>query len=103
MTYQQAFNSFIESDNCERTIDSSTKAGWGGSGYSVELFEDGTYRTHWDSNIGNRYDSPGVIMSVPGLDDDDWSDDPDLRFYDNAIEYMRDAFEEMCEDYQISQ
>lgn len=32
--------------------------------YKVELFTDGTYRLLWDSQIGNLYESKGVIVPI---------------------------------------
>lgn len=93
MALQKAFDAFME-EKFEDAVNSSTKASWGGSGYSVELFEDGEYRVLWDGQIGNLYDSPGIILKVPHLSEEDWDDDPDLRFYDNAEEFMKDSFEE---------
>ena len=93
MSLQQAFESFM-SESFEEACDSSTKASWGGSGYSVELFEDGSYRTLWKNQIGNLYDSDGLILGVPALGEDEWDEDPDIRFYDNAEQEMRDKFEQ---------
>jgi len=93
MSIKQAFESFM-SKSFESAVDSSTKASWGGSGYSVELFDDGTYRVLWDNQIGNLYNSPGLILSVLYLDNEEWDDDPSIRFYDNAEQQMRDVFEQ---------
>ncbi|MFM6152246.1 MAG: hypothetical protein ACKPE3_04460 [Sphaerospermopsis kisseleviana] len=79
----------------ESAIDQSTEASWGGSGYSVELFDDGTYRVLWDSNIGNLYNSPGVIINIPPCSDEEWTD----RFYDNAIEHLENTFQEWKKEY----
>lgn len=92
MSVTEAFESFMAND-FESACDSSTKASWGGSGYSVELFEDGHYRVLWDNQIGNLYDSPGLILGIPALGDDDWDEDPSIRFYDNAGEEMREKFQ----------
>ena len=81
-----ALNAFIESSEFEAAVMSSTTAGVGGSGYSVELFPDGTFRVLWDNEIGNKYISPGVILSIPQYEQDtlndiqDWGDDADLSF-----------------------
>jgi hypothetical protein len=69
-----ALEAFIQSDDFADGIVKSTKSGWGGSGYSVELFEDGLHRVLWDNEIGNRYESPGTILSLPKLDDSDYQD-----------------------------
>lgn len=93
MSIQQAFESFMAS-GFKSAVDSSTKASWGGSSYSVELFDEGYYRVLWDNHIGNLYDSPGLILSVPALADDEWDEDPSIRFYDNAEQIIRESFEE---------
>lgn len=99
MSIQQAFDSFM-AVSFESAVDSSTKASWGGSNYSVELFDDGTHRVLWDNQIGNIYDSPGLILPVPSLGDEEWDDDPNNRFYDNAEQGLRDSFQEYCQANQ---
>ena len=93
MSVIAAFEEFMKT-NFESAVDSSTKASWSGSGYSVELFDNGSFRVLWDNEIGNLYDSPGVILGIPTLGDDEWDEDPSIRFYDNAVQAMRDSFEE---------
>lgn len=97
MSLKEAFESFMSTD-FESACDSSTQASWGGSGYSVELFEDETYRVLWDNEIGNLYDSSGLILSIPPLSSDEWDEDPLIRFYDNAAEEMREKFAQALED-----
>ena len=70
-TYETTLNAFIDSNEFEQAVMDSTTAGFGGSGYSVELFEDGTWRVLWDNMIGNLYDSPGIILSIPQLGEDE--------------------------------
>lgn len=65
-------NAFLESPDFEDGCTSATKASWGGSGYSVELFTDGTWRVLWDHQIGNKYETPGVILSLPTINDDEY-------------------------------
>lgn len=69
-----ALETFLASDEFAEAIIKSTKAGFGGSGYSVELFPDGTSRVLWDNQIGNKYESPGVILSIPQLNDEDYQE-----------------------------
>lgn len=97
MSVRQAFDSFMEKD-FQSAVDSSTKASWGGSGYSVELFDDGTYRVLWNNNIGNLYDSPGMILGIPSLGDEEWDEDPSIRYYDDAEEAIRESFKESWQD-----
>lgn len=97
---------FIASNEFETAVKSSTTAGFGGSGYSVELFEDGTWRVLWDNQIGNLYVSPGVILGIPQFDQDTVNDmeqyggDADLSFaLDEAAEGLREKFayrKEVC-------
>lgn len=91
---KQAFESFMSDEKavCE-AIDMSTIAGYSGSGYSVELFDDGHHRLLWDNQIGNRYDSPGVIIHIPKLTEDEVETGDAPAFYDNAIEALRENFE----------
>lgn len=94
MSVISAFEKFMASGDFKPAVDSATKASWGGSGYSVELFDDGSYRILWDNQIGNLYDSPGLILSIPSLTDEEWDEDedPSIRFYHNAEQEIRDAF-----------
>ena len=69
---KKTLNAFIASPDFEAGCTSATKASWGGSGYSVELFTDGTWRVLWDHQIGNKYESAGVILSLPTINDDEY-------------------------------
>ncbi|WP_129677699.1 hypothetical protein [Candidatus Chloroploca sp. Khr17] len=98
---QQAFDAFVNGDQFETAVMSSTTAGFGGSGYSVELFEDGTFRVLWDNEIGNRYVSPGLILGIPQYDQDtitdlqDYGSDADLSF---ALDEIRAEMRAKLED-----
>ena len=98
MGLQDAFDRFMTDKNSEvfyEAVNLSTKASWTGSGYSVELFPNGTYRVLRNHNIGNLYDSPGLILGVPPLSQDNWDDEnPGIRYYDDAEDEMRDRFHE---------
>jgi hypothetical protein len=96
-----AFKEFMEK-GFEDAVILSTRASWGGSSYSVELFPDGTYRVQWTQNFGNLYDSPGVILEVPQLNmEDDWNDDnPSRSFFDNCEEAMKDKFDQVVLDIE---
>src|SRR5262245_54646730 len=58
---------FVESDEFIDAVVSSTQAGWGGSGYSAEFFDNGFHRVLWNGQIGNLYRSEGEIVPVPQL------------------------------------
>lgn len=103
MSIEQAFEAFMTDNDAgfsvfESTVDASTKASWGGSGYSVELFPDGAYRILWDQSIGNRYSSPGVILKVPPLSDEEWDDDASIRYYGNVEGQLRELFKDVIEN-----
>lgn len=96
-TFEATLEAFISSNEFEGAVKSSTIAGFGGSGYSVELFEDGAWRVLWDNQIGNLYVSPGVILGIPQFDQDtindmqEYGDDCDLSFaLDEAAESLRE-------------
>ena len=81
----QTLEKFLASDDFKQGVISSTRASWGGSGYSVELFEDGHWRLLWNNEIGNLYDSPGTILSLPTLADDDVSQADDFMDEDYLL------------------
>jgi hypothetical protein len=97
---------FIKSVDFVNGIISSTKAGFGGSGYSVELFADGHWRVMWDNQIGNLYNSPGMIVRLPQCSDEDiacknpdcvangctcgWDWESEVRADDYKDEFMAD-------------
>ena len=60
-----ALDKFCDSNEFADAVVQSTQASFDGSGYSVELFKDETYRILWDGHIGNAYVSSGVIISIP--------------------------------------
>ena len=74
---QDAFEAFM-AEQFEEGVILSTKASWRGDEYSVELFPDGAYRLLW--NVGSLYDSPGLILGIPPLGDDEWDDDGEHYF-----------------------
>ena len=84
--FDQTLESFINSNEFENAVKSSTTAGWRGSGYSVELFDDGTWRVLWNNQIGNLYMSKGIILGIPQFDNETvndmqkYGDDCDLSF-----------------------
>lgn len=81
-----ALQKFAQSEEFVDAVVSSTQAGFDGSGYSVEVFEDGTSRVLWDNQIGNRYESPGMIVRIPQLSAEE-AEEGDLR---EVAEFYRD-------------
>jgi hypothetical protein len=72
--FKATLEAFLQSGELGDAVVSATKAGWGGSGYSVELFEDGSWQVLWDNQIGNLYESPGVILGLWQLNCDEMND-----------------------------
>lgn len=74
--YAAILEEFLESDDFKQGVISSTKASWGGSGYSVELLPnpDKPWQILWNNEIGNKYENPGIILGLPTLEDDDVSE-----------------------------
>lgn len=106
--FHEAFDKFMASPDLEKAILSSTKASWGGSGYTLELFQDGTYRVLWDNSIGNLYRSPGILIAIPPLTDDEYGqEDEDGNhdasaiidpFFGNVVARLEEIGEEIEEE-----
>lgn len=79
---------FVESSEFVDAVVSATQAGFGGSGYSVEFFNDGSHRLLWDGQIGNLYKSAGEIVAVPQLNQEEVNEADE----DNGIS-LRDVAE----------
>lgn len=92
--YRKAFEKFFRTE-AEETIMRATVAGYGGpsEGYSVELFEDGTYRILDNKHIGNLYQSAGMLIDMPKLSDDEVGDEDAPAYYDDALAQLREKFE----------
>lgn len=95
-----AFELFMADEAAvEEAIDNSTSASHSGGSYKLELFHDGTYRVLASNQIGNLYNSAGLLISIPTLRDDEMAvlDDEDNEvsgaMYDNAIDELRRNFE----------
>jgi hypothetical protein len=73
-SYETALTSFIESDDFSQAVLDATEANFNGGGRSVELFDDGTYRVLVNSQIGNLYESAGVVLGIPVLNEEDYED-----------------------------
>ena len=93
MGYQKAFDLFMAYE-FSLACDKATKASYSMSGYTLEICSDGTYKVIWDNYLSNQYNSPGILLGIPPLTEEEVDDDPDLNFYDRAEEAMRDKFEE---------
>jgi len=90
-TLKQTLEAFLASDEFSESLVKATKASWGGSGYSVELFEDGHWRVLWNNEIGNLYQSPGTILGLPTLDDNDytsWMEEHAEKLGENEYWYL---------------
>ncbi len=92
MTIYPVAKKFVESPDFKEGVIQSTKAGFGGSYYAVELFEDGTWRVLWGANIGNKYDHPtSMIVHLPIIElesDDDINDAFDCQEAELKQEFL---------------
>lgn len=91
---------FVKSNEFADAIVKSTKAGWGGSGYSVEIFPDGTHRVLWDNAIGNLYRSPGMLVAIPQLsaeECDEVEDDSEEALLAVAMFYAPDLADQVMD------
>lgn len=102
---------FVKTADFVNGIISSTQAGFGGSGYSVELFDDGSWRVLWDNQIGNLYEHPSsIIVHLPQCSGNDiacaaadcikagecscgWDWTEEVRGGDYEDEFMADVME----------
>lgn len=99
-----ALQNFAKSEEFVDAVVKSTQAGWGGSGYSVEVFPDGRHRVLWNNQIGNKYHSPGMIVRIPQLSSEEVNETDDqagislrdvAKFYqDELAQHMLDAASE---------
>jgi hypothetical protein len=100
LSLQATLEAFVASDEFIPAIVKSTQASYDGGYYAVELFTDGHHRVLWSAEIGNRYESPGAIVRVPGLTPEDGDDLTEAaEFYrEDIAEQMRVALEAMFID-----
>lgn len=91
---------FVASPDFLRGVVSSTQAGFGGGGYSVELFPEGNWRVLWDNQIGNLYQSTGRIVRLPKLtgEEIDGADGDLVSAADFYVEELREEFLTVCSD-----
>lgn len=96
---RKAYAGYRARRTIEADILSSTKAGFSGGHYKLELLPDGGSRVLWSGNVGNLYDSPGQMISIPQLGEDEYdAEDDGNHFFDNAIEAMDAAIEDVVSE-----
>lgn len=91
---------FTKTEEFAQAVVQSTQAGFGGSGYSVEIFPDGGHRVLADMEIGNLYRSPGMIVRIPQLSGEEVSeadDEAGLSLLDVAKFYQDELAAQMIE------
>jgi hypothetical protein len=88
----------------EEAIVSSTKCGWGGGSYSLEVAPDWWIASPTES-FGSLYAPAGIIIAIPQLNDEEWDDqwdDDDVfssgHYYERAIEALGCDFEEALDE-----
>lgn len=92
--YKQAFTAFTaRASELQHALQASTQDAWEGKRpWVLELLPEGRYRLLEWSQVGDNYQSEGILLPIPVLDADDYDDNPDLCFFDNAIEELRDHY-----------
>jgi hypothetical protein len=91
--YKKAFVEFLNSTEIRVAIRVATELV--DSSIYVELFN-GTYRVLY--SVGNRYDTKGLMIGIPGVSDEEWDDDYELICYENAINEIETKFEQKMLD-----
>lgn|SRR5262245_9933574 len=71
---EKTLEQYMKSEDFRQGVIDSTKASWGGSSYKVEIMPDGTWRNLWSNQIGNKYESQGIIIGLPALDCEDMAE-----------------------------
>ena len=91
---EEAFERFLEYD-FEQAVIQSTEEEWANHNNCVllEIFNDGSYRLLLSRTTGNHYCSPGLIMKVPGLGEDEWDDDPSMCYFEPTLLWIKEMFE----------
>jgi aryl-alcohol dehydrogenase-like predicted oxidoreductase len=95
-----ALQAFAQSEEFVDAVVKSTQAGFGGSGYSVEVFPDGSHRLLWDGQVGNLYRSPGMIVPVPQLNNEEAAEadeEAGISLHDVARFYHPELAERLLE------
>lgn len=112
-----ALNAFLyDNEEFAHYVLLSTKAGFSGGSYKVELYESGEYRVHWSNSIGNMYKTPGILMTIPQISTGDYNtlcdyavsesinDLTDALEVDDSLDmykyYMREKFEDIRAEYE---
>jgi hypothetical protein len=90
--YKKAFVEFKNSTEIRVAIRVATELV--DSSIYVELFN-GTYRVLY--SVGNRYDTPGMMIGIPGVSDEEWGDYESI-YYENAINEIETKFEQKMLD-----
>lgn len=111
-------DNYLKSPDFKDGVIASTKASWSGSGYSVELFYNGSWRNLWNNSIGNKYESrESIILALPTLDDSDYqklvngeeldedeSTMSEEEYFDLAFDNERDELaQQLRKDFQNSE
>jgi len=92
MKYTEAWENFSNSEEMIQIIKEASKEAIENpcyKGHILELFVDGNYRIMRRGDLGNLYDSPGVLIPIFTVSEDEL----DTEDYENSIDAMRECLE----------
>ena len=79
----------------EEIILHATEANFGGDRHYLEIFPDGSFRVA--VSPGNRYDSPGILLDIPRLGEDEYDTRLGEHYFDDAVESLQEAIQREME------
>jgi len=98
----RAWDSFCRSNSYRMGIVFATKAVWNKSTHIVELLPDGTYKLLWKEGIRRSYQSPGVMLVIEHLADEEW-DEEDGHKYERVECIMAEKYQQWRNSYLEAQ
>lgn len=103
--FLEALEAFLgDEEEFREAVLLSTRLGWGGGAAFLEMFEDGSYRIIPSHQLGNLYQSPGLIVEIPSISDEEMLELKQTADYDisealrEAAALLRDHVAEIMED-----
>ena len=96
----EGFNAFRKR-GYKKALDKATKGAWKGQNYKLEVCTDGTYKIHPGKHT--QMNTGSIVLTLPRLNDTEWSEDPKLRQYDVVLSELADEFKSELEEYELTE